>query len=58
MVPYWLLPPSFSRLMIVTVTGIVFTLLPAWFLALDSFKRSLVKQHVMRLLEKTGKGSR
>ncbi len=58
MVPQRLLPPSFSRLVIVTATGILSTLLTAWFLALDGNKRSLVKQNVMRLLAKAGGWSR
>ena len=58
MVPRWLLTPSFSRLAIVTITGIVTTLLTIWFIALDANERGFVKRSVWRLLDRMGGGTR
>jgi O-antigen/teichoic acid export membrane protein len=58
MVPRWLLSPSFSRLAIVAIVGVVSTLFTAWFLALDANERGFVKQNVRRLSDKIVGGSR
>jgi O-antigen/teichoic acid export membrane protein len=55
MVPRWLLVPSFSRLVIVSLTGSATILLTAWYLAFSVNERGLVKQIAGRLLDKMGR---
>jgi O-antigen/teichoic acid export membrane protein len=52
--PHWLLSPSFPRLVLVSVAGIVTIVFTAWFLALDGKERSFVKQNAGRLLDMMG----